>query len=137
MNHKRATTEQALKLLDGQPVSSSLPHKFEDTGFAVATVDFRCAKCEANLKNTEVHGYVSSLIPNVLDFDVVGKCPICGVLTPFRLRINSNRVCDWYHAETHTWKRFKIYQPNSKGVKTALRDLLSTTKSRFFAGQTQ
>lgn len=135
MAYSRSANKHDLQLWEGAPVSSALPHKFADTGFDVSTLDFRCGNCEQMLDNkNDVRGNVSSLITRTLDFDLVGKCPTCGCMTPFRLRLNSDRWCDWLHVESGRWLRFKVYAPGKAGVKDSLKDMLLAARDRFFPG---
>lgn len=131
MSQKHAATKQELKLWDGQPVADALPHKFTDTNFDVADLDFRCGECGAKLDNNQVRGTVSNLIAKVLDLNVIGKCPKCMTLTSFKIRIHSNRTCKWYNNESNKWEQFYVYPPNRSGVKDALKDLIKAAKARF------
>lgn len=131
MSHAHPASKQELSLWNGQTVASALPHKFSDTGFEVADLDFSCGKCGTKFDNTQVRGTISNLIARVLDFNVIGKCPSCGFMTPFRIRVSSDRICTWYNSANHTWQRFYIYPPNRSGVKDAFKDLIKAASARF------
>ena len=97
MPQKHAATKQELELLGGQPVADALPHRFADTNFEVADLDFRCGECGTKLSNDQVRGTVSNLIVRTLDFNVLGKCHKCVSMTSFKIRIHSDRTCKWYN----------------------------------------
>ena len=122
-----------MKLLGMDSIESVFPVTFKGTSFKMETINFTCGNCEHDIPMAEVRGNFSRLIEPVVDMDVVGKCPHCGFITPFRIRVNSDRRCEWQTMDG-AWKSYKVYAPTKKGVMMALKELFSAIKERAFGG---
>ena len=121
-------TPRQLELLQLPPLSSYLPHQFASTGFHIESLDCRCSVCDTVISNDEVRGIVSNLLPDVMDIDVIGKCPCCGIHTPFRIRIRSNRIYEWQD-EHGQWHQSKIYEADWSGLRSVLADFVGLVRT--------
>lgn len=126
--------QHQMKLLGQPSISGQFPLTFEDTGFKMQTIDFTCGNCESPIPTDSVHGTISRLIKRVIDMDLMGRCTKCGMATPFKIRVHSDRRCDWFSTETGKWQSEYIYPPNRHGVKAAFMDMLKAIKQRLFGG---
>lgn len=115
-------------------VDTHFPIKFEDTGFTMETMNFVCAHCDKAIPTKDVHGSVSRLVPKVVDMDLLGMCSHCRVVTVFKMRIRSNRWCEWLNNATDKWESFKVYAPGVEGVKDSLKDMFTAIKHRVTGG---
>ena len=126
-------TRRQKELLEMPSVSKSFPHKFEDTGFEMNTLEFTCGHCNTSIPVDAVRGNVSSLVKTILDMELMGLCPKCSVATPFRIRVHSNRTCIWQD-ETGNWNEFTVFSHDLKGVKESFVHMLQALRFRIFGG---
>jgi hypothetical protein len=127
----RIATQHQLKLLEHPPVSKIFPFIFQDTSFELKSLVFTCGSCNEPVDNEDVHGTCSHLIVSVLDLDLVARCFRCNIITPFQMRITSDRLCHWKDYEG-IWQQSRIYEQNSKGLGKAWKDLVAVIKDRMF-----
>ncbi len=125
--HEANRREKAL--LAEPSIDGFLPFKFSDTGFCIQSLNFCCSVCGENIALRDIHGTNSNLVARVLDLDLIGVCS-CGVATPYRIRVHSNRWCDWLNSDG-SWQHFKVYAPTWIGVRAALKDLRAVVGERF------
>ena len=115
-------------------VDTHFPIEFKDTGFTMKTMDFACGNCDKAIPIKDVRGSVSHLVPKVVDMDLVGACRHCGIATVFKIRVRSNRWCEWLNNATGKWESFKVYAPGVEGVKDSLKDMFTAIKHRVTGG---
>lgn len=130
-NKPKEANNHQLKLLRMTSIERAFPVEFKDTGFKVETIAFVCGHCETDIPMTDVHGNVSQMIERVIDIDSVGLCPKCRFITPFKLRVHSNRQCEWQTMDG-TWNSYMAYPPTKAGVKMAFKEMLLVIKERIF-----
>lgn len=131
INALKGASAQQLKMLEMPTIESHFPFEFAEGGFRVETLDFSCNSCDAKMDMADVRGVVSNLVPRVLDMNLVGRCQKCGVVTPFRLRVHSDRVYDWQD-DHGQWHKSKVYAGSASGVAMAVKDMFAAIKGRFF-----
>lgn len=126
----REATEKELNLLELPTVESLLPIIFHDTDYTVRTLEFTCGNCSTRLPLSAVRGHASRLIERVVDLELLGVCPACNVATPFRIRIQSDRTCNWLDSDG-SWQQFTVYASNGQRLKHALKDMVGAIKKRL------
>ena len=124
---QRVATCHELTLLKLPSIAELFPFRFKDTGFELKFILFTCGSCEKPFDIANVHGTCSQVIESVIDLDLVAKCIRCDMITPFQLRISSDRYCNWKDHKG-VWNQFRIYEPGRKGVTDAWHDMLGVIK---------
>lgn len=132
-NKPKEASNYQLKLLGMPSIAREFPVTFKDTEFKMETMTFSCGHCETNIPMADVHGTASQMIERVLDIDSIARCPKCEFITPFKIRVHSDRKCEWQTIEG-AWKTFMVYAPTKTGVKMALKDMFKVIKERIFGG---
>ncbi|QOX80875.1 hypothetical protein FY034_17790 (plasmid) [Trichlorobacter lovleyi] len=130
---KEATPRQ-IKLLEMPTVEGHFPFVFKDSGFKVEKLDFACNVCDAKMYPRDVRGIVSNVVPRVLDLDLVGVCPKCGINTPFRVRLHSDQMYDWQD-DSGEWHRSKVYAGSLNGIRMAFKDMFAALKALIMPGR--